>query len=81
MTQPPTYNSIDKMYQAEGVKKAEAAAEQDMLEKGLDRDAIDAIMTKRRDDRTRSKHDRAIDEDDYRKAVARIEAHRQGQSE
>jgi hypothetical protein len=54
-------------------EKANAAAEQHLLETTDDAAVADAIFDKRRRDPSRSKHDRILDEDELRKARARAE--------
>jgi hypothetical protein len=67
------YNSYEDMQARLVQEEADAAAEQHLLETTDDTAVADAIFDKRRRDPSRSKHDRILDEDEWRKAMARAE--------
>jgi hypothetical protein len=71
------YNSYEDMQAVLAQEKADAAAEQHLLETTDDA----AIFDKRRHDPSRSKHDRILDEDEWRKAMARAEQKKSPPSE
>jgi hypothetical protein len=70
------YDSYAEMQARTAQEKADAAAEQHLLETTDDEAVADAIFDRRRRDPSRSKHDRIIDEDEWRKARARAEQKR-----
>jgi ferritin-like metal-binding protein YciE len=65
------YDSYEDMQARIASEKAQAAAEQHLLETTDDAAVADAIFEKRRRDPSRSKHDRILDEDEWRKARSR----------
>lgn len=67
------YGSYEDMQAEVAQEKADAAAEQHLLETTDDAAVANAILGKRRRDPSRSKHDRILDEDEWRKAMARAE--------
>jgi ferritin-like metal-binding protein YciE len=67
------YDSYEDMQARIAQEKVDAAAEQHLLETTDDTAVADAIFDKRRRDPSRSKHDRILDEDEWRKAGARAE--------
>ena len=67
------YNSYEDMQARLVQEDADAAAEQHLLETTDDTAVADAIFDKRRRDPSRSKHDRILDEEEWRKAMARAE--------
>ena len=67
------YNSYEDMQARLVQEEADAAAEQHLLETTDDTAVADAIFDKRRRDPSRSKHDRILDEEEWRKAMARAE--------
>jgi ferritin-like metal-binding protein YciE len=67
------YDSYEDMQARIAQEKADAAAEQHLLETTDDAAVADAIFDRRRHDPSRSKHDRILDEDEWRKAGARAE--------
>jgi hypothetical protein len=67
------YDSYEDMQARIAQEKADAAAEQHLLETTDNEALADAIFDKRRRNPSRSKHDRILDEDDWRKARARAE--------
>jgi hypothetical protein len=75
------YNSYEDMQARLVQEEADAAAEQHLLETTDDTAVADAIFDKRRRDPSRSKHDRILDEDEWRKAMARAEQKKSPPSE
>ena len=75
------YNSYEDMQARLVQEKADAAAEQHLFETTDDAAVADAIFDKRRRDPSRSKHDRILDEDECRKAMARAEQKKSPPSE
>jgi hypothetical protein len=67
------YDSYEDMQAQTAEEKADAAAEQHLLETTDDVAVADAIFDRRRRDPNRSKHDRILDEDEWLKARARAE--------
>jgi hypothetical protein len=67
------YNSYEDMQSRIARENADAVAEQHLLETTDDAAVAYAIFDKRRRDPSRSKHDRILDEDEWRKARARAQ--------
>lgn len=67
------YDSYEDMQAQIAQEKTHAAAEQHLLETTDDAAVADAIFDKRRRGPSRSKHDRILDDDEWRKARARAE--------